>query len=283
MREVMDGAHINDKAEGSVWYLGYGSNMKSSVMSSQKIQPLESCPVKVPDHVLTFDVFGLPYSEPAMASISRYSVDEFYSQKSVPCVHGVAYRLSASDLRRLITTEGGGVAYQSVELVAVRMNGDGAVLKLQTLVARYPRRPNAAPSLRYKVRASTLTSFSCGRNGGASSLTSKKTLLIEGAEEHDLPIEYQKYLLSLPAFIPGTSWYNRLGAFTYLWVGRRMVGVMARWVKRALDVHEHCPRWYGSVIWLVYTVMWLWHDCMHAPIFGRGDGGGVSYEGVHLV
>jgi hypothetical protein len=152
----MDGTPTNDKEEESVWYLGYGSNMKSSVMSSRKIQPLETCPVKVLDYVLTFDVFGLPYSEPAMASISRWTMDDPDSQGSVPCVHGVAYRLSAADVRRLIATEGGGVAYHMIEMEAFRMNGDGASLKLRTLVARHPRRPNAAPSLRYRVRTSRL-------------------------------------------------------------------------------------------------------------------------------
>jgi hypothetical protein len=278
----MDGITTNDKEEESVWYLGYGSNMKSSVMSSRKIQPLESCPVKVPDYVLTFDVFGLPYSEPAMASISRWTMNNHNSQGSVPCVHGVAYRLSAADMRRLIKTEGGGVAYHMIEMEAFRTNGDDAGLKLRTLVARYPRRPNAAPSLRYRVRATRLVRFLCGSDR-ASLLTSQKGLLIEGAEEHGFPIEYQKYLRSLPAFVPGTSWYNRLGAFMFLWIGRRVVSVMARWVKRALDVQEHCPRWYGSIIWLVYSAMWLWHDCVHALVFGRGDGGGVSYQGVRLL
>lgn len=114
-------------------------------------------------------------------------------------------------------------------------------------------------------------------------LTSPQKLLIEGAEEHGLPIEYQAYLRSLPAFVPGSRWYSRLGALLFLWVGRRIVGVMARWVKGAMNVNGQCPRWYGTVIWLVYSAMWLWHDWVHAVAFGRGDGGGVSYEGVRLL
>lgn len=140
------------EVEESVWYFGYGSNMKSSVMTSRKIEPLETCSVKVPDYILTFDVFGLAYSEPAMASISRYTMDDSDSKESVPCAHGIAYRLSAADMRRLIATEGGGVAYSLVEVDSLPLNGNDAGLKLRTLVARYPRRPNAAPSLRYRVR-----------------------------------------------------------------------------------------------------------------------------------
>lgn len=151
----MEKTLTNDEAEESIWYFGYGSNMKTSVMASRKIKPLEICSVKVPDYLLTFDVFGLPYSEPAMASISRYTLDDPHSQIGVPCAHGIAYRLSAADMRRLITTEGGGVAYHTIEVEGLLLDGTGAGLKLQTLVARYPRRPNAAPSLRYRVRAGT--------------------------------------------------------------------------------------------------------------------------------
>ncbi|KAM0713944.1 hypothetical protein Q7P37_010907 [Cladosporium fusiforme] len=241
----------NDEAEKPVWYFGYGSNMKSSVMSSRKIEPLEICPVKIPDYILTFDVFGLPYSEPAMASISRYAMDDLYSQSRVPCAHGIAYRLSTADMRRLIATEGGGVAYRLIEVEGILLSDNGPGIKLRTLVARYPRRPNAAPSARYRK------------------------LLIEGAEEHGLPIEYQAYLCNLPVFVPGSSCYSRLGALLFLWVGRRIVGVMARWVKRAMDVNGQCPRWYRTVIWLAYSAMWLWHDWVHAIAFGRGDGGGI--------
>jgi hypothetical protein len=151
----MDATSTDNKAERPTWYFGYGSNMKRSVMSSRKIEPLEICPVKVPDYVLTFDVFGLPYSEPAMASISRYTRDDQNSQLGVPCVHGIAYRLTVADMHRLIATEGGGVAYNMIEVEAIHMKGNDSEsgLKLHTLVARYSRRPNAAPSLRYRVRA----------------------------------------------------------------------------------------------------------------------------------
>ena len=142
--------------QDAIWYLAYGSNMKSSTMKCRGIDVLDTKTVKVPSYVLTFDVFGLAYSEPSMASIARYTRappsgrdDEPHD---VPDAHGIAYRITPADLARVIATEGGGVAYNEVVVEGVCLDGDGYVLLMHTLVAKYPRRPNAAPSYRYLVR-----------------------------------------------------------------------------------------------------------------------------------
>jgi len=103
-----------------------------------------------------------------------------------------------------------------------------------------------------------------------------------GAEEHALPPEYQSYLRRLPTFVPETSWRGRIGASSFLWFGRRIVRVLATFVKRTPSEGEECPSWYGSMIWAVYSAMWLWHDCVHAILFGRGDGGSIKYIGIQL-
>lgn len=151
----MDGIATKYSTANPQWYFGYGSNLKSSVMQSRKIEPLAVRSVKVPGYILTFDVFGLPYSEPAMASISKYNVEGASRQDTIPDVHGVAYLLSAADMRRLIHTEGGGVAYNCIMVDGYRLDSGSSALKMHTLVARYPRRPNAAPSVRYLVHLLT--------------------------------------------------------------------------------------------------------------------------------
>ncbi|KAL3432236.1 hypothetical protein BDV09DRAFT_197936 [Aspergillus tetrazonus] len=255
-----------------VWYFGFGSNLKTSVMRSRGIEPLAAKPVRVPGYVLTFDVFGLPYSEPAMASISRYVVNASKDSgvdTDPPMVHGVAYLLSRADLVRLIGTEGGGVAYREaiVEGFPIR-TGSGSIneeecmkpISMTTLVARYPRRPNAAPSARYLK------------------------IIKEGAEEHGLPDEYCGYLGSLPCFVPDKTWLHWLGAVIFLCVGRRAVWILARIVRRAVSRNNGmCPAWYGFLILYAYTAMWLWHDYIHAPMFGRGDGGHVRYGRLMLL
>lgn len=143
---------------GVLWYFAYGSNMKSSVMTSRGINPIATKISKVPGYILTFDVFGLPYSEPAMASISKLAADPGQtaatSASMPPTVHGVSYLLTLDDFRRLVGSEGGGVAYDEIVIDAVSLpQGEPESIRARTLVAKYPWRPNAAPSERYSVRS----------------------------------------------------------------------------------------------------------------------------------
>lgn len=150
----------------SVWYFAYGSNMKSSVMASRGINPIATKVVKVPGYILTFDVFGLPYSEPAMASIANFAVDgnqtTTTSASMPPTVHGILYLLTIPDLRQLVGSEGGGVAYNEIVIDAVSLSPEEPErITAHTLVAKYPWRPNAAPSQRYLVSNLRLLKAHC--------------------------------------------------------------------------------------------------------------------------
>ncbi|KAI0126678.1 gliotoxin biosynthesis protein [Xylariales sp. AK1849] len=244
-------------SEDIVWYFAFGSNMKSSVMKSRNINILSITPVVVHQYVLTFDVFGLPYSEPSMASIAKYLADDETSEtgSNPPDVHGVAYLISRSDFRRLVGSEGGGVAYDEIEVTGspVDHGNDLEPLAMVTLTAKHPRRPNVSPSRRYL------------------------TLLREGAEEHNLPAEYRKYLEDLPEFSAGGARLKQLGATSFLWVGRRIVRSLATRVRSRTDSNGQCPSWYSTLVYYVYSSMWLWHDYIHAPIFGSGQGKRIQY------
>lgn len=146
----------------TVWYFGYGSNIRSASMRKRQISPLQTKPVVVPSHILTFDIFGIPYAEPAFASISAYSEDELGLTKSkeyvqsperVPAVHGIAYQLTTQDYRSLVLSEGAGVGYDEVEVEALPISPTRTQEKImvRTLKAKYPFRPNRAPSARYMV------------------------------------------------------------------------------------------------------------------------------------
>ena len=143
---------------GQIWYLGYGSNMQSSVMAKRGLTVLRTANVVVDSHILNFDVFGVPFSEPAMAGISERPIDY-----QGPALHGIIYLLSEADYQRLIVSEGAGVAYREVtfevrvlsifdaQKLASKRGAAGDLLIVHTLVPRYPFRPNALPSTRYLV------------------------------------------------------------------------------------------------------------------------------------
>jgi hypothetical protein len=156
----------------SVWYFAYGSNMKTSVMIGRGITPLSIKVGVVPTHILTFDIFGIPYAEPSFASIAPVPIKPHQDahpawsteQSRVPPVHGVLYQLKREDYRRLVLTEGAGVGYDEITVSAYILEttpgrkkhptraSKPIIIGAQTLKAKYPWRPNRGPSQRYMVR-----------------------------------------------------------------------------------------------------------------------------------
>ncbi|GIJ86445.1 hypothetical protein Asppvi_005334 [Aspergillus pseudoviridinutans] len=202
----------SDKA---IWYFAYGSNIKSSVMKARGITPLCSQAVVVPSHILCFDIFGIPYAEPSFASIAPMpdttagSTNSKVHQTLLP-VHGVAYLLTPDDYRRLVLTEGAGVGYNEITVTAgpvADLHTDKREILVHTLEAKYPWRPNRAPSARYMG------------------------LILEGAEEFKLPTAYRAYLESLPRFERPQTLRGRFGACWFLAFWRRAIRILARLTK----------------------------------------------------
>ena len=131
---------VQDALEPTIWYFAYGSNMRSSVMAKRSLKPLATERFVVPTHELTFDVFGVPYSEPAMASIKIRSTCAKYRH----AVHGVAYRLSKTDYTQLVVSEGAGVAYDEIEVNGYLI-GSKDKLAARTLVATLAPGKSLAP------------------------------------------------------------------------------------------------------------------------------------------
>ncbi|KAL7942003.1 non-ribosomal peptide synthetase [Trichoderma barbatum] len=155
---------IAAQEEEQIWYLGYGSNMKASSMKDRKITPMATRIVNVPTHYVTFDVFGIPYSEPCYASIEEFPSNgtgnlqllHGDTQAPVPSLCGLAHLLTAVEFHQLLVTEGSGVVYDIVKLQAYELDenhkscGEGFVV--YTLKAKWPLRPNGTPSARYVDR-----------------------------------------------------------------------------------------------------------------------------------
>lgn len=258
-------------------------------MTKREITPLQAQAVVVSSHTLTFDIFGIPCAEPAFASIAAYSDKRHeaaarpaYQHSQVPPVHGVAYLLTRDDYRRLVLSEGSGVGYDEIEVEAFPLSETGYTpgkgIMVHTLKAKYPFRPNRAPSLRYMVRfRSSLSPLYF------SVVTRFQTLLIEGATENGLPEPYIQYLKSLPTFSPGQSTWGALGSSLFLGFFARAVRVLAFSTKLIVNEKGHCPRPLGTVIVWFYWGMWAWHDHVHARLWGRGDGGIIRYSGLQLL
>ena len=132
----------------SMWYFAYGANMASSVLSGQrKIYPAQQVPAIINKYALSFDLLGIPYSEPAMANLMLRD-----SRHSLP-VHGVACLISHDDFARIIATEGAGVAYATLRTRARIVASEAQDIDVYTLVSRKPAARARCPSIRYLVRA----------------------------------------------------------------------------------------------------------------------------------
>jgi hypothetical protein len=260
-----------DTDSETLWYFAYGSNMSSAKFTgSRGIVPLDAARVRIPDWQLTMEIPGLPYSEPAFSSLKPRDAAIGGRVRSPEAI-GVAYLITAEQYRHVIASEGGGTAYADIEIIGEGVSAEdrkkvenGAVMR--TLgSSTMTRAPSPAPSLRYLVGTSnslTDTELTCEH----------KNLLISGAAEAQLPLEYQAFLKHITPYNPPTSWWAQLGASLFLALWGPVMGLLEKITNSSIGPDGNAPRY---VIWLVrftVTIIWFEHDWLFAPIFGPGDG-----------
>ena len=120
---------------------------------------------KIRDYRLTFNVAGLPFFEPAFASVTRSEGEE---------THGVCYSITKEEFRYLLQTEG---SYDVVDVDVIAY--DGVVVKAKTLTHRdVATRKDLQPSKRYR------------------------DLILEGAKERGLEKVWIEKLEKMPYFDP---------------------------------------------------------------------------------
>ncbi|KAL6895116.1 hypothetical protein GGI43DRAFT_429214 [Trichoderma evansii] len=251
-----------------IWYLGYGSNMKASSMKDRKITTLDTRIVNVPTHYVTFDVFGIPYSEPCYASIEEFPSGENGNiqlihagiEDRVPSLCGVAHLLSAAEFHQLLVTEGSGVVYDIVKLQAYQIAKDNEVSResfpVYALKSKWPLRPNGTPSARYM------------------------SIFLQGAKENNLPKDYIRYLESFPRYHkregPDRTWGQLVFDLGWRPFLKRLIPLTV-W---RVDEEGNCTAYVAFIIVWAYRMMWLYHDYIHLYILGRGDGGKICWKVV---
>src|SRR5947209_9545368 len=166
----------------TVLYLTYGSNLSVETFRGQRgIRPISQVNVVVPELVVTFDLPGVPYSEPCFANTRYRQLDpvvkgdssekdklllqpsDYHKDRWQKGLVGVVYEVTKSDYAHIIATEGGGAGYQDVVVDCHTLSDDptaevpllpkGETFKAHTLFSP-PRiiRPDpsyAQPSARY--------------------------------------------------------------------------------------------------------------------------------------
>ncbi len=182
--------------EPQLWYFAYGANLdRETLIERRGIVPTEATCAVLRGYELTFDQPGIPLMEPSFANLRPRANAE---------VHGVAYRLTASQLAALDVLEGGG-AYDHLD-VQVEVS-EGRALAAKTYATR-DTQDGLFPSKRYLA------------------------LLVRGARQHGLPdvwiarLEDQR-----TGDVPGSAWIAPavMRGFELLFRAR---SVLRRWTQR---------------------------------------------------
>ncbi|EMD58408.1 hypothetical protein COCSADRAFT_103921 [Bipolaris sorokiniana ND90Pr] len=238
-------------ANTAVWYFAYGSNMSlSKFTGSRGIHPIKVARAKLPGWTLTTEIPGTPYSEPAYTSIRPITdVDDEKTREVI----GLAYLITAEQYVHLVASEGGGIAYADIAAPAIPATESdelitGSEFVVRTLGTILRRVPSSSPSARYMK------------------------LLTDGAADAKLPEEYCNYLHNIPKYEQPKDMRRRIGAMLFLAFWHPVMLLVERMTMASLGPDGNAPAGVGQVVRFVVYIMWAWHDCVHAPIWGRGDG-----------
>ncbi|KAH9864490.1 hypothetical protein J1614_010424, partial [Plenodomus biglobosus] len=235
----------------TIWYFAYGSNMSSSKFTgSRGIHPIKIARAKIPGWTLTTEIPGTPYSEPAYTSIRPITGTDHPKTREVL---GVAYLITAEQFVHLVASEGGGIAYADIAVHAVPVTKKdeemtGGKFMVRTLGTILRRVPGSSPSVRYME------------------------LLTDGAANAELPEEYCQYLHHIHTYEPRHDLRHKIGAMLFLVFWYPVMLLVEKMALASLRPDGNAPAGVGQIVRFVVYVMWAWHDCVHAPIWGRGDG-----------
>jgi hypothetical protein len=232
--------------ERRLWYLSYGSNMNPLVLTERrKVYPVESIPCSVPGYSLNFDCQGIPYFEPAFASIER--VRKSCEGQRVT-LHGVIHNITRAEMLAIRLSEGGnghdGLGYDVHEVEVLTYSGQK--IFASTLVYQGVGDWAAYPSRRYM------------------------NLILEGARVSQLDRTYIAYLESLPIYERKTfsqtiasclCGYLTVLLFLPIFL---LIGCYRLWT------HKRPPRVSIVTLNLARNFIYLFHDCLLRPFLGSG-------------
>lgn len=290
------------KAE-TVFYLAYGSNLSAETFQGKRgIKPLSQINVLVPSLRLTFDLAGIPYTEPCFANtglrnvpftaIAKSQSEELVSEKtplilltSPPPYHkdrwskglvGVVYELTLADYAHVIATEGGGASYHDLVIECYPLESEAHSVpehpvtipfKAHTLFA--PARP-VSNSLTTGTTRDVRKRSSRPNSSYAQPSARYLKLITDGADEHDLPEEYKTYLHQIRPY-QMTSARQRIGQFIFLSIWGPIIMSVFAMQKLVVDDQGKVPPWMVQLLLAVFAGVWSSYDGTFKNLFGDGE------------
>jgi len=285
-------------SEETVLYLAYGSNLSAETFLGKRgIKPISQMNVVVPSLTLTFDLAGLPYSEPCFANTARRQpsaakisavytsllnektpllapsqhTEDYHKNRWHKGLVGVLYELTPSDYAHVIATEGGGASYHDVLVECHPL--------LSCSPDIVPEFPTTPPILAHTLFAPALPDNPDQKNGGrvtrpdpayAQASARYLKLITDGAAEHALPTEYRAYLEGIQPYII-TSQKQRLGQFIFLSLWLPVIGFIFGVQGLFADEHGRFPEWLVQLTSAAFVGVWASYDSFFKNLFGDGE------------
>ena len=103
-------------------------------------------------------------------------------------------------------------------------------------------------------------------------LRPQQSLLTSGAREMAIPQYCQNILLSIPTHNPPEDRRGKIGAQIFLSIWLPIMAALESLVSSATQEDGQVPLLIAILVRTVVKVMWVVHDAIFAPLFGRGDG-----------
>jgi hypothetical protein len=182
----------------SIRYFAYGSNMSPSVLSGRRgVRPKVSSPGLIMDHCLSFRLRGLPYIEPAFATLERIRGKR---------VHGVIHTITKDEWARIkisegVTGQGKGYGYYESALPCTLYSNEQVevVTLLSTQASHHPESKKATEQA--GLENNRFSDFYLPKILNAAFPSRRyKTLLVDGARHHRLDDTYRSWLEQLTAY-----------------------------------------------------------------------------------
>lgn len=254
----------------TVLYLAYGSNLAAETFLGKRgIRPISQVNVVVPSIRLTFDLPGIPYSEPCFANSGYRSTDEKPSPEHPPYhkdawkkgLVGVVYEVTKKDYIHIIATEGGGSGYQDV-LVDCYVLADNPDEEVPLIPSNSPFRAHTlyAPEDRMRRKDPDY----------AQPSARYLKLILDGAREHDLPTEYRYFLANIRSYRAKTAG-QKLGAFVIMMLWGPIIMFFFATARMFAGPDGKYPLWLAKFMKALFAAVWASYDLFLQPIFGDGE------------
>jgi hypothetical protein len=274
---------VTHEKQKTVLYLAYGSNLCNETFRGVRgIRPLSQVNVLVPSLRLTFDLPGIPYSEPCFANTARRNPDvpltadgslqkaDYHKDRWHKGLVGVVYEVTLSDYAHIIATEGGGSAYHDILI-------DCYVLPHADTV---PTTPTSKPFKAHTLFAPVVnddddTMRSTERNSRPDPSYAQPSarylkLITDGAAECELPAEYQDFLHDIRTYTITTK-KQAMGKALFLAVWMPIILMIFALAKQFQDDKGRSPKWMAALSAMVFKGMWICYDGVFKHTFGDGE------------